>query len=507
MDIKLYSFRKRVNSTKAPIVYGSDPTVGITLSGYLREPSSLINPIFKIKRFDNDASPDWFNYAYIPEFRRFYFITDWLWADGLWECHCKCDVLASWKSSIANIDAYVERCAGNADSTSIIPDWDGSIIDKMYPTTTNFDIEQTAVTPGWITYTPETGCFILGVFGGEANTIGTAVNYWALNKTQMGSFMSYLLSDTFFDNAGFGALTTEPLSRNMAKALMNPIQYISSCMWFPFSADSVRTGSSRNIQIGPYQLASGSGPQGYYLGGAATYSSYDFDVDIPIHPQAASRGKYLMYAPYSQYSLILPPFGTMPIDISYFEVGDKLNCDVIVDCITGKARLYLGAKDGQNSLLLKNRFYETSTQFGVPIQIAQVANDAMRGNSSIISAVTNNLGAAWSTFSGQYGAGIQQTGMWISSIGDAVEAQFPQIISEGVNGSFSAFRGSPTLTARFAVVIDENRTELGRPLCAVRRISSLSGYIQCAEVDIEISCLDDEEKMIKQFMTTGFFFE
>ena len=506
MDIKLYSFKKRVNSTKAPVVSGEHPTSATTLTGYLREPSSVINPIFKIKRIANDASPDLYNYAYIPEFRRFYFINDWVWVDGLWECHCNVDVLASWKSSIANISAYVERCAGNLDPSSGVADWDGSIIDKLYPTTTDFDIEQTAISPGWMTSTPDTGCFILGVFGGEANNIGTAVTYWALTKSQMGSFMSYLLSDTFFDNAGFGALTTEPLSRNMAKALMNPIQYIASCMWFPFSATNVRTGSQRNIQIGPYQLASGSGPQGYYLGGSATYS-YDFDVTVPIHPQSASRGKYLLYPPFSKYSLILPPFGTMPIDISYFEVGDKLNCNVLVDCITGKARLYLGAKDGSNSLLLKNRFYETSTQFGVPIQIAQVANDAMKSTTSIISAVTNNLGAAYSTFKGQYGSAIQQTGMWLSSVADAVEAQFPQIISEGVNGSFASFIGSPTLTARFAVIVDENRTELGRPLCTFRTISTLSGFIKCADVDIEFYCLDDEEKMIKSHLTNGFFFE
>lgn len=503
MKIKLYSgFRKKPNSTKIP-----DSTVTEKeLDGYLREPCSVVSPVFKIKRPVLDFVPDVYNYAYIPLMGRYYFIKDWVWQEGLWECHCNIDVLGTWKTNIGGMTAYVERCVRNASAQDDTEYWNRYAIDKMYPTTTEFTIEQTAITPGWITSTPENGCFILGVFGGEANNIGTAVTYWALTKAQMGSFMSYLLSDTFFDNAGFGLLTTEPLSRNMAKALMNPLQYIASCMWFPFSASDVRTGSARNIQIGPYQLASGSGPQGYYLGGSATYS-YDFDVTVPRHPQYILRGWYLMYPPFSKYSLILPPFGTMPVDITYIEVGDKLNCNVLVDCITGKARLYLGAKDQYDSHLLKNRFYETSTQFGVPIQIAQVANDAMKANTSIISAVTNNLGAAWSTFSGQYGSAIHQTGMWISSVGDAVEAQFPQIISEGVNGSFSAFQGSPTLTARFAHIVDENFEEIGRPLCAMRQINTLSGFIKCAEVSVEFPCLDDEEILITKHMTTGFFFE
>ena len=512
MQIKLYSFQKRNNSTKSPVVSGSGATPALTLTGYLRQPSSVINPVFQIKRIENDASPDLYNYAYIPAFRRFYFITDWIWVDGLWECHCNDDVLASWKSQIANIDAYIERCAGNADPQDITRDWDGAIIDRMYPAKTDFDCEETYINVEWNYSNINDGCYVLGVFGGQANSIGSAVNYWALTSTQMGNFMSYLLGDSFFDNAGFGLGTTEVLTRNMAKALMNPLQYIASCMWFPFPSSYISGGTSRNIQIGPYQLASGTGPQGVYLGATGTHI-YDFDVDVPIHPQATTRGKYLMYPPFSKYSLILPPFGTMPIDYSFFEVGDKLNVNVMVDCVTGKARLYLGAKDYYDQSLLKKRFYETSTQFGVPIQIAQVANDFISATTSFINANTSAhagamqvMGATQGGIAGLTGA-VHETGMMLNSIANAVESTFPQLVSHGINGSFSSFRGTPVLLGRFAVVVDENRAEIGRPLCAIRRISSLSGYIKCADVHVEFYCLADEERKIKEFMTSGFFFE
>ena len=504
MHIFLYSgFQKKPNSTKIP----DSSVTKLDLTGYLKEPSSMVNPVFNIKRPVLDFVPNVYNYAYIPSATRYYFITDWIWNDGLWECHCKEDVLASWKAHIGTTSAYVERCAGNASAQDSTPDWDGTIVDKLYPTTTDFTIQETRLSAllNWDITNVEDGCFILGVFGGESNNMGTAVNYWALTKAQMGAFMSYLLSDSFFDNAGFGAITTELLTRNMAKALMNPLQYVVSCMWFPFSPSSVATGSARNIQIGPYNLSSGSGPQGKFLGGTASYT-YNVNVSImPEHPQASSRGSYLKYAPYSAYTLILPPFGTIPIDYSYFdETADELNINIIVDCITGKARLYLGAHgDGLNL----RRFFETSAQFGVPIQLAQVANDNMRSNSSIISAVTNNLGAAWSSYSGQVGSAIHQTGMWITSIGDAIEANFPQILTQGINGSFSSFKGEPMIIGRFSNLINENRSELGRPLCAIRTLNTLAGFIKCGEVHIDYGCLEEEEKQIQSFLTTGFFME
>ena len=54
MQILLYSgFRKRENSTLTPLVTDATRTV----TGYLREPCSIMNPVFKIERFPSDASP------------------------------------------------------------------------------------------------------------------------------------------------------------------------------------------------------------------------------------------------------------------------------------------------------------------------------------------------------------------------------------------------------------------------------------------------------------------
>lgn len=492
MEIDLYSrFEKRLNSTKRP----TNSDTHITLTGNLREPCSITAPVFKIKRLNPDQTPERYNYAFIPYFARYYFITDWIWAEGLWECHCKVDVLASWRPYIGATSAYIERCAYT---------YDGAIIDTLYPATSNLNIQETYINTPWGAYTdPDEGCYVIGVIGKAASAnLGTAVTYYALTASQMDTLTSYLFSDTFYDSAGFPQTgNQEPITHKVAMAMINPLQYIVSCMWFPHPVSGLGSSTARRIYVGPYETIG----QGYYLGGSAGYE-HDFDISIPVHPQAPTRGKFLMYPPYTKLTLVLPPFGTIPVDASYFEVGDKINVNIAVDCVTGKARLYLGVKK-VDPTLDKKRFYETSTQFGVPIQLAQQTTDFLKSATSLVGASAGETGFAIQLFSGNP-VGASHSGlMALRSIGDAVRASFPQVISQGINGSFVAFWGTSLLTARHSILVDEDNTECGRPLCEVRRIDTLPGFIKCGEASVDYGCLEEENTMIHRYLLDGFFWE
>ena len=65
----------------------------------------------------------------------------------------------------------------------------------------------------------------------------------------------------------------------------------------------------------------------------------------------------------------------------------------------------------------------------------------------------------------------------------------------------------PRLTAIHIAVVDEDNTELGKPLCEVRQISTLSGYIKCGEATVDFACFETEKKAILDYMLTGFFME
>ena len=276
-------------------------------------------------------------------------------------------------------------------------------------------------------------------------------------------------------------------------------------MWFPASTTKVGGSSTATrIKIGPY-TSDPNAPYGYRIGGVAKFH-YNYFVTMPYHPDAATRGVYLNYTPFTRYTLILPPFGTIPIDPAYFEVLDRLNINVCVDVVTGKARLYLTSY-ASDEVTERFRFFETSTQFGVPIQIAQVASDTIKGFTSTINAVTGNLASAMAFSGGNYGSSIAGTGGWMGSIFNAIEAFFPQLMSQGINGSFAAFDGQPILYARFAKIVNQNATEWGWPLCATRRINTLAGYVKCGDAHLEISAFDSERKTAENYMLSGFFYE
>ena len=68
MNIVLYANVSEINAVNKNI------TELITLTGTLREQSSIIDPVITISDIDNYVGQ--MNYAYIPEFNRYYFITN-----------------------------------------------------------------------------------------------------------------------------------------------------------------------------------------------------------------------------------------------------------------------------------------------------------------------------------------------------------------------------------------------------------------------------------------------
>lgn len=69
-------------------------------SGSLKEETSVTSPVVLMEL----ENPTAFNYAYIPEFGRYYFINDMVSVrTGLWRLSMKVDVLESFKTNIQGI--------------------------------------------------------------------------------------------------------------------------------------------------------------------------------------------------------------------------------------------------------------------------------------------------------------------------------------------------------------------------------------------------------------------
>lgn len=103
-------------------------TIGKTLAGALslgectmREDESLLNPVLRIATASNLAG---YNYAYVPEFGRYYFITDIVAeVTGVWRVSLRVDVLESFKSAILANKAVIERQEKNYNLYFSDPEW------------------------------------------------------------------------------------------------------------------------------------------------------------------------------------------------------------------------------------------------------------------------------------------------------------------------------------------------------------------------------------------------
>lgn len=75
-------------------------TVELTL--YLD--TNVLNPIFKVKNFNNSG-----NYIYVPDLGRYYFIDNYTLSNQCVYLHCSVDVLMSYKNEILNHEYLIKR--------------------------------------------------------------------------------------------------------------------------------------------------------------------------------------------------------------------------------------------------------------------------------------------------------------------------------------------------------------------------------------------------------------
>lgn len=498
MHIDFYTtFSKRKNSTLQP-----SGTAALTLSGYMREPCSILSPVINIERLSADACPEAYTYAMIPVFQRYYFVKDWTWNNGVWQVSMEVDVLASWRTYIGNMTEYVLR----TDSTS---DFNGAITDTMYPATTNFNISQVGFTNPFITNISN-GSYIVGIISGDnqSGTVG-AITYYALTSAQFGSLKNILFADDNLTVMGLLDSSTTPptwlaedMSQEIFKTMYNPFQYIASCTWFPIGASDITGTAVTSIKIGWWT---------YTLNGKLLTqnvgSFFDGVTQVPVHPQAATRGKYLNYAPYTKITMH-GKFGSLPIDTSFLEIGSYLVNNYLVDYVSGQCCFQTFVSDSSAGT---NRKLVAKTEFliGVPIQLAQIGRDYLGIAVNAIDTIKSaGIGAAAGFITGGVPGAI--AGGLVSGahgIYDTIDSSMPQLQTSGSNGSFICAELSTTMTVINFVVTDENISHKGRPLCESRLISNLSGFIQCAEGDVNIPCFLEEKDRIGNYLVSGFYWE
>lgn len=503
LTVKFWNYAKRENATSRPSTTPLTTYTNILLKGNC----SVVNPALELREPMTTNVYTW-NYCFIQEFNRYYYVTDWVWEPGLWVAELQVDVLASFRDRIGQQSVYVLRAASASD---------GNIVDGTYPTTAAAATYQSSAVnnPFAGLYSQNDGTYIVGI----VNKSASGVQYYAMNLFGFRNFCQKL----YTYSSGWLNIDPTEISEDLQKALVNPFQYVVNAFYLPvpvswFTNNAIGT-ATQTVQFGWWEVT-----LTYYVRKVDPGILYQFttSLTIPKHPSASSRGSYLNLTPYSIYTLRYYPFGTLDVDTEAICNWNTLDLYTDVDICTGKAILTL-AVNGKNNPV---RTVETSV--AVPIPTAAINVDYMSlgskatGVAAVASAV-GQLGKGEGSFfqnvaekgknfianlragnTGAIASGAKEAASNI--LGAAMAAKATAEIT-GQQGSYTLYDTQTlSLSGRFIPVADEDLEHRGRPLCQIRTINTLYGFVLCADADVVIPCTDREKSAIQAYLEGGFYY-
>lgn len=445
----LWSFSKKENSTARPVT-----SQAVTVQCVTNDDFDLVSPTL-IFNFNGGASnPTQYNYCYLGEYKRYYWIDSWSFTGGQWVAYCSVDVLASWKTEIGQQTVYVLRSAS---------EWDGDIVDTTYPATSDVTVSCVSNNSPW----DSDGYYVVGFVSS-----GGLTQYAKLDPSEFVQFGQTVFSDSFAQNT----IGTD-LGLDLVKSIIDPMQYIVSVMWIPLQAGG--GGRGKPVKLGWWD----TGISGVALdAGSKIIRTVTFN--IPKHPQAASRGAYLNTAPYSEYVLDIKPWGRIVLDPAHLRDDSVLEVVYSIDLVTGSGVLWAVTDEARICLSV--------AQVGVPVQVSQVLHNY---SGMITGAVGAIAGAAAGNVIGA-----------AAGIGNMIGNAFPTANVQGVNGGRASLSGTWQLNAKFYNIVNEDLQDRGRPLCQRKRINTLSGFVQVQDADIALPATQNEQNAIRAYMEGGFFY-
>ena len=473
MDITLY------NNTAEPIVVDKTNYLGtgLTLSGNLRESTALLSPSFLVE----SSSFLNFNYCYIPDFNRYYFIQSIeLNSKNLYRLNLNIDVLMSFKDNIKNLSGIVSRnehtynklleddrlsfeYGRSVDEEEIVPE-----TSSTYPTFTEFS-----------TSTDNGVCVMVTTVSSSGTTV--------LNNA---THVSSVLPTVTPTNAGMvnGSRTVFTDVSHLATLLQNVYNstsagtFITNITLFPFRLFETSVDPTTSIYAGDTVIGGGWSP-------ATQGNKYYINNRFQISHQATSL-RFTDYEPYSEYELYIPYYGWY-----------KLNANQVMDHYL-QIIYTINYQDGSSFVSLIDEtanalIFGSECHLGISIPFnttnAEELSVARRSNTSniISGTIANTLTLIGSIASGNpigaTGSVLSEANTITSYINNSM-SQFERAsyqVASGVSGAYSPQVARLRITRKVRREPTNYASLNGYPLNETKTLSTLTGYTEISQVHLE----------------------
>lgn len=454
MQCKFYYLNKRKNSTKKPASGSELATYDIML----KTDCSSLNPVIEV-RLAAGANPYGWNYAYLSDFAKYYYIADYTWSiNGYWEISLKLDVLASHVAAI-RAGTYFIKYAETA--------YNPQILDPRIQQVDNAVIVETTPASAFFDNNRMNDYYILEFLSlNPVHTCGGSVKAVEVTKQQV--------NDLTFELFNSGSSIWEDLQKQFGSAA----GCIVGCHALPIAPI---TGTTFRINLGTYDTG--------INGLAVTNRRYRIGGDISIPWQASDFRKL-----YHSFKLTLPYVGTVSIDAAEIASDSRINVFMNIDVLTGDIK-YTVSHSGE--AIIPFASYSGNCASKVPISSYQ--NDPA-------GSVTALAGAA---------AGITNPASIVGSVIGGLSNMVSSYLtnSPSVIGSFSGcaeYYERPVLTTCYHPTSIEPSSvshSMGRPYFAQNTLEGFSGFVQVDNAHVPVACLDAERNEIENMLNNGIYLE
>lgn len=524
MNITLYKYygeRNRIDkSTELSRV--------LSVTGQFKADTSIFNPVFLLSlplegasylTDDNgdliadvivsggEDSPLDFNYFYVQEFKRFYFVTNIVISSGnLVILTGEVDPLYSFKDEILLNQGMIERNEFTLNAfqeDSLLPLRMSKSVTEYVPTkgifvNTNLDFGSDVPTDRRFTIAiasiggykrqvnnnpaglPSINTNIAGDCGGQAIFALNYNNVIGLVGTLMGEFSAY---STFFKSLTAYPYVIDEIADTDTS--ISVLKYDDNTKTFIFE------------------------PIGISARYASSISDYRIIADFQL-PYAQS---FLDYSPYTHYEIYIPLYGWYELDFNSGLAGHRILVFYSVNYENGSGEVYVYDYTGGRIL------FSSPCQIGIALSLSssnaqelEAQKNAMQSN-LILSLIGAGIGVAGGLGSGQYvgaiGAGLSGV-QAITSFINQKSLMFTKVQSTH-NGSTGGLYAYPDVHLRITKAVKITNLDLadfahqfGRPLREVKKLGDLSGFTIVSKIHLDgLTATDAEKSSIETSLLQG----
>ena len=486
MTINFYSVSDRKNKLSKTLGTATQ------LTGTLRDPVSLTDPEILVE----SATVPTYNYAYISDLGRYYFITSVVAEQyKLFRIRLHVDVLMTYKGSniagsrtgIYGLTPFINRRDGLLNTDFDYPEGEFPL-----SATTEVTVGSAATSTSW-----EGSSKLL-----DSTSTLKKYQFWINGNVYVGSPALYIDSPLPLAVMIGGYTEQNWLAKQLARDVSTSgsiLEYVYKFGCLPIGLTGTTIPAQYNLDFpGNFNQitlpGTTPGDSGFYMATAAALQPKTVDFSITVSTPSTVRTVRNL-PPYCRLSLVFRPFGKFELDPGYVFRGvhtatTTVKVRVIVDPMSGTGSLYY-SKGSDYIYLGSANLFISYPLAATTYSAAKIASGVLSVAGSIVSAVATEGATAFAI------PGAVLNAMSAAVPNTSVSGGEEFIIDEGPHVEIYK------KTSEFA---DDF---YGMPFYAAVQIGTLSGFVQCGKVIIEgsgfSSILDSERTELENIMKGGFY--